>query len=113
MCKVYSLNVGGFIGFMLFIPVSLFAQKDNPFRALARENQSRQFRRTFLTSDTISLDGMGTIYALSIDATIQQPREASFTRIVLEDTEGHDYLVAESNWFRNDTTEVHLVFPVE
>ena len=108
MCKVYSLNVGVFIGFMLFIPVSLFAQKDNPFRALARENQSRQFRRTFLTSDTISLDGMGTIYALSIDATIQQPREASFTRIVLEDTEGHDYLVAESNWFRNDTTEVHL-----
>lgn len=109
MCKVYStIYIGVIIGFMLFTPVSLFAQKDNPFRALARENQNRQLRRTFLASDTISLEGMGTIYSFSIDATIHQPREASFTRIVLEDTEGHDYLVAESDWFRNDTTEVHL-----
>lgn len=108
MFKVYYQYIGAIIGFILFTPFTLLAQKENPFRALARENQSRQFRSTLLSSDTISLDGLGIIYSLSIDATIYQPREASFTRIVLEDTEGHDYLVAESDWFRNDTTEVHL-----
>lgn len=59
-------------------------------------------------SDTIPLRDMGIVYALSIDATIQQPREASFVRIVLEDTKGHDYLVAESDRFRNDTAVVQL-----
>ena len=51
---------------------------------------------------------MSAVYALSIDATITQPREASFVRIVLEDSEGHDYLVAESDRFRNDTANVQL-----
>lgn len=51
---------------------------------------------------------MGKIYSLSINVTIHQPQESSFTRIVLEDKDGHDYLVAESNWFRFDTTTVIL-----
>ena len=59
-------------------------------------------------SDTIPIQNMGQIYAFSIDATITQPREGSFVRIVLEDKDGHDYLVAESDRFRNDTTTVLL-----
>lgn len=79
------------------------------FKARRQTNLVRQVNSSVLThSDTLSLRGMGTVYALSIDATIQQPREASFVRIVLEDTKGHDYLVAESDRFRNDTSTVHL-----
>ena len=93
---------------LLVLCFTLAAQDRSVFRARAQENQSRQLRLTLTTSDTISLEGMGTIYSLSIDATIHQPKEGSFTRIVLEDINGHDYLVAESDWFRNDTTTVTL-----
>lgn len=79
------------------------------FKARRQTNLVRQVNSSVLThSDTLSLRGMGAVYALSIDATIQQPREASFVRIVLEDTKGHDYLVAESDRFRNDTSTVQL-----
>ncbi len=101
-------HIGSFMGLLLMMPFSLSAQQRNPFRALAEENRSQQIRRTLSASDTISLEGQGIIYSLSIDATILQPKEASFARIVLEDKDGHDYLVAESDRFRNDTTEVHL-----
>ena len=93
---------------LLVLCFTLAAQDWSVFRARAQENQSWQLRLTLTTSDTISLEGMGTIYSLSIDATIHQPKEGSFTRIVLEDINGHDYLVAESDWFRNDTTNIFL-----
>lgn len=93
---------------LLTLCVSLMAQNRTAFTSRAQENRSQQIRATLTSSDTITLEGMGTIYSLSIDATICQPREASFTRIVLEDTEGHDYLVAESDWFRFDSTTVNL-----
>lgn len=93
---------------LLALCLNMVAQNRATFKARSQENHSRQIRTTLTTSDTIALEGMGTIYSLSIDATIFQPREASFTRIVLEDTKGHDYLVAESDWFRFDTTTVNL-----
>ena len=108
MRTFHIYHIGPFMGLLLMMPFSLSAQQRNPFRALAEENRSQQVCRTLSASDTISLEGLGTIYSLSIDATIHQPKEASFTRIVLEDIKGHEYLVAESDWFRNDTTEVHL-----
>lgn len=87
---------------------SAYAQGQSVFRALFPENYTQQLRTTFTSSDTIPLDGLSDIYSLSIDATIYQPQEASFARIVLEDKNGHDYLVAESNWFRFDSTIVTL-----
>ncbi len=59
-------------------------------------------------SDTITIQNKGIIYALSIDGMIHQPREDSFVRIVLEDSNGHDYLVMESDMYRNDTTFFQL-----
>lgn len=61
------------------------------------------------SSDTIPLNHRSIIFALSIDATIVQPKDNSFVRIVLEDTEGHNHLVAESDHFRNDTSIVNLM----
>ena len=79
------------------------------FKARRQTNITQSLSRAQTTvSDTIPLQDLGAIYAFSIDATITQPREASFVRIVLEDTEGHDYLVAESDRFRNDTSIVQL-----
>lgn len=78
------------------------------FRARASLNKAQAFALHLAQSDTIPLTSRNAVYALGIDATIQQPREASFVRIVLEDTEGHNYLVAESDRFRNDTTTIQL-----
>lgn len=78
------------------------------FKARQQTNLVRSLNTQFTHSDTIPLQDMSGIYALSIDATITQPHEASFVRVVLEDTEGHDYLVAESDRFRNDSTMVQL-----
>ena len=66
-----------------------------------------------LISDTIALDSYmescTPIYSLSVDATIDQPYEASFARVVLEDTKGNNYLVLEYDRFHNDEACVHLV----
>lgn len=90
------------------ICIATYAQKSNPFRSQYQTSQIRSYNVSLTHSDTISLKGLGKIYALSIDATICQPQESSFSRIVLEDVDGQDYLVAESDWFRNDTTIVNL-----
>lgn len=95
------------VALLLFV-LYIQAQDQSPFRACYHANETRQLNIALSHSDTIPLLGQGAIYGLSIDATIYQPREASFTRIVLEDTNGHDYIVAESDWFRNDTTIVNL-----
>ena len=93
----------------LLVPSLLYAQVTKEcFKARVQTPEKKVMNMQLASSDTIPLSNLGTIYALSIDATIEQPREASFVRIVLEDTEGHNYLVAESDWFRNDTTIVQL-----
>ena len=93
----------------LLVPSLLYAQVTKECFKARIQTPAKEVMNVHLTSsDTISLKHLGPIYALSIDATIEQPREASFVRIVLEDTEGHNYLVAESDWFRNDTTIVQL-----
>lgn len=93
---------------LMFLCCSVCIQGQSVFHALSPENNTLQLRATFTSSDTISLEGLSNIYSLSIDAIIHQPQEDSFTRIVLEDKDGNDYLVAESNWFRFDTTNVCL-----
>ena len=93
----------------LLVPSLLYAQVTKEcFKARIQTPVKERMNFHLTSSDTIPLKHLGTIYALSIDATIEQPREASYVRIVLEDTEGHNYLVAESDWFRNDTTTVQL-----
>ena len=93
----------------LLVPSLLYAQVTKEcFKTRIQTPVKERMNVHLTSSDTIPLKHLGTIYALSIDATIEQPREASFVRIVLEDTEGHNYLVAESDWFRNDTTTVQL-----
>ncbi len=95
--------------FLMAIPFMGQATETNRlFKARHQTNLTRSVSTQLTHSDTIPLQNMSAIYALSIDATITQPREASFVRIVLEDTEGHDYLVAESDRFRNDTLAVQL-----
>lgn len=84
------------------------AETSRAFKARRQTNASRTMNVRLTKSDTIPLVNAQPIYALSIDATITQPHEASFVRIVLEDKEGHDYLVAESDRFRNDTATVQL-----
>ena len=92
-----------------WLPIAiLMAQGHSPFRARYVAGDTHNVNLTLSTSDTLSLTNYGTIYSLSINATIQQPSEGSFVRIVLEDSDGHDYLVAESDWMRNDTTIVCL-----
>lgn len=93
---------------LLTLYLTIQAQNYTPFRARYQPNQTLQLDTLLTHSDTILLDGIEGIYSLSIDATIYLPREASFSRIVLEDTNGHDYLVAESDWFKNDTVIVNL-----
>ncbi len=93
---------------LLFVPTIVPAQNFAPFRARYLGSTVHTINQTLTASDTITLTNYGTIYSLSINATIQQPSEGSFVRIVMEDTDGHDYLVAESDWFRNDTTVVSL-----
>ena len=87
---------------------ALSVQAADTFKARVRTTAQQTMNISLSASDTIPLSNLGTIYALSIDAVITQPREASFVRIVLEDVEGHNYLVAESDRFRNDTTTVNL-----
>lgn len=94
--------------FLMAIPHSGQAFDISRFRARCQTRPAQSLRLQAAASDTLELSGMGAIYALSIDAVVQQPREASFVRIVLEDSNGHDYLVAESDRFRNDSTTVHL-----
>lgn len=106
--RIFNLKMGPMMCALMFLCHSMCAQSQSVFHALFHENNSWQLRTTFTSSDTISLNDIGSIYSLSINATIHQPHEASFTRIVLEDKDGHDYLVAESNWFRFDTTTVYL-----
>ena len=87
---------------------ALSVQAADTFKARVRATAQQTMNISLSASDTIPLSNLGTIYALSIDAVITKPREASFVRIVLEDVEGHNYLVAESDRFRNDTTTVNL-----
>lgn len=98
-----------FMGYVIiFLNNSMYAQSKSVFHPYSSENNTQQVRTTLTSCDTISLEGLGKIYSLSINATIHQPQEASFTRVVLEDKNGHDYLVAECNWFRFDTTTVYF-----
>lgn len=98
-----------FMGYaIILLNNSMYAQSKSVFHPFSSENNTLEVRSTLTSCDTISLEGLGKIYSLSINATIHQPQEASFSRVVLEDKDGHDYLVAESNWFRFDTTKVYL-----
>lgn len=103
LCRWYTL-----ISVLLIPCNTITAQNSSVFRAIYEPDKSLQFDVTLSHSDTISLSGIGGIYSFSIDATIFQPKEGCFTRIVLEDKDGHNYLVVESDWCRNDTTIVNL-----
>ena len=109
MKTIFSYSKKSFVfSVLMFLCHFAHGQVQSVFHALPTENNTHQFGVAFACSDTISLDNMGTIYSFSIDATIHQPHEASLTVIVLEDTDGHEHVVAESSWFRFDTTEVYL-----
>lgn len=103
---ISNIRLSTLVGAYILSMCTILADNLSPFRSRCRENYSQILDVCINHSDIIPLTGLGPIYALSIDATIYQPREASFVRIVLEDNNGHDYLVAESCWYRNDTTIV-------
>lgn len=94
---------------LMFFPIKCYATTFNKaFRSCINMRKAQALSLALTHSDTIPLRDIGVVYALSIDATITQPRESSFVRIVLEDVNGHNYLVAESDCFRNDTSLVQL-----
>lgn len=103
---IYNMNL--LMSLLLCLCLPLTAQDRSLFKTQYQANQIVPLDTLLTVSDTISLKGGSPIYALCIDAKIYQPREASFTRIVLEDVNGNNYIVAESDWFCNDTTEVIL-----
>ena len=82
---------------------------DTLFKACNKTTKSIVINRTFTSSDTIPLTDFTNIYSLCVDMVIQQPKEDSFVRIVLEDKQGNNYLVAESDRFRNEKTNVRLL----
>ena len=93
----------------LLVPSLLSAQVTKECFKARIQTPVKEVMNVHLTSsDTIPLKHLGPIYALSIDATIEQPTLGSFTRIVLVDINGHEYLVAESDQFRNDELVVNL-----
>ena len=103
---LYQRHILTSVLLMLCIPIA--AHDKSVFRSPFQSNQTIRIDSELIHSDTILLNGISEVYSLSLDATIFQPREASFTRIILEDTNGNNYLIAESDWFRNDTTVVEL-----
>lgn len=110
-----TLNIiltGVLVAIMQLTTPVLAEEKSDVFRARFAATRNSTMNLHFTKSDTIDLtpylNTRAPIYSLSVDATIEQPREASFTRIVLEDSEGHDHLVLECDRFRNDTSVVSL-----
>lgn len=95
----------------LLVALTVHAQikvSDSTFKPYVAVGAATRTNLRLTTSDTIPLQDAGIIYALSIDATVTLPRESSFCRIVLEDKEGRNYLVAETDRFRNDSETVQL-----
>ena len=98
----------------MMLPVALVSaqEKSDAFKARFAATRSSTMNLHFTKSDTIDLapylNTRTPIYSLSVDATIVQPREGSFTRIVLEDSEGKDWLVLECDHFRYDRDTVCL-----
>lgn len=98
----------------MMLPVALVSaqEKSDAFKARFAATRSSTMNLHFTRSDTIDLvpylNTRTSIYSLSVDATIVQPRESSFTRIVLEDNEGKDWLVLECDHFRYDRDTVRL-----
>ena len=92
--------------------MTVSAQEKSCFSSRYAATQSCDVDVRFTKSDEIDLsrylDTKEPIYSLSIDAVVRQPREASFTRVVLEDVEGRNWLVMECDRFRNDTSIVVL-----
>ena len=94
---------------LLLFPFHVEAQKHlASFRPLYETSKIASYKNVFTRSAIIDIDNPGKVYAMSVDATVFQPRESSLARIVLEDESGHLYLVAESNRFRNDIDTVRL-----
>lgn len=87
-------------------------EKSDVFRARIAATRNVPMNVSVSKSDTIDLshylNTRAPIYSLSVDAVIEQPREASFTRIVLEDSDGRDWLVMECDRFRNDSSVINL-----
>ena len=93
----------------LLTPVLFFGQPTSKcFKAQNELNINQGIYREFFMSDSILLTSSSPIYALCINASIFQPSLGSFARVVLVDSTGDEYLVAESDQFRNDTAMVDL-----
>jgi hypothetical protein len=111
--RVLNATIFSVLAAIVLAATPLFSQEmSDVFRARFAATRNAAMNISVSKSDTIDLshylNTRAPIYSLSVDATIEQPREASFTRIVLEDSEGHDHLVLECDRFRNDTSVVSL-----
>lgn len=91
---------------MLFTSIAGLAV--TPFKTKYRTTSANRISIKVDKPMSIPINIRETIYSLSIDATIIQNGENCFTRIVLEDESGLEYLVAESDRFRNDMDTVRL-----
>lgn len=73
------------------------AQQDSPFRLQASRQSSMNVSRTFTGNDTLYIfNSTGTIYGLSVDMQAVRHSADFLVRLVLEDSDGKEHLVAES-----------------
>lgn len=112
MRTIHTTILSALTAFLLSTVPSVAQETSKVFRARFEATRNSSVNRLIEKSDTIDLsqylNTLAPIYSLSVDVTIEQPREASFTRIVLEDTEGRDHLVLECDRFRYDQDVVNL-----
>lgn len=73
------------------------AQQGSPFRLQAPAQQTININQTITANDTLNVFGnVGNIYGLSVNMTVTRNADYFLVRLILEDTDGKDYLLGES-----------------
>lgn len=85
--RIFNVTILAILALLLPASAILAQEKSEVFKACFEATRSCDMDIRISKSDTIDLtpylNTRAPIYSLSVDATIVQPREGSFTRIVL------------------------------
>ena len=90
-----------------FIQVITVCADENPFKMVYCAAAETVINTTYNTTDTIDISNINEgINGLSLDCEILRLSKNGFVRILLEDTSGKDFIVLESNKFRNNNDSI-------
>ena len=90
-----------------FIQVITVCADENPFKMVYCAASETVINTTYNTTDTIDISNINEgINGLSLDCEILRLSKNGFVRILLEDTSGKDFIVLESNKFRNNNDSI-------